>query len=90
MLVLVATKQWPSSGEECSRSSCSCVPTFHKCPKFCPFENDDARIRMMGGDSLGEVDDEEEASTRTANHVGGVMGGNLERPIGRKAAKKVA
>jgi No apical meristem-associated C-terminal domain len=67
-----------------------CVPTFHKCPKFCPFENDDARIRMMGRDSLGEVDDEEEASTRTANHVGSVMGGNLERPIGRKAAKKVA
>ena len=68
-----------------------CVPTFHKCPKFCPFENDDARIRMMGRDSLHEVDDEEqEESIQTANHVGGVMGGNLERPIGRKAAKKIA
>ena len=61
-----------------------CVPTLHKCPKFKPLDN--TKSVMRAGIPVYGIEDQEEFGKETTQ-VNIMMGADMVRPQGRKAAK---
>ena len=93
----VPKEEWPNKASEafweekgCPFKFPHCVDILHQLPKFNPMEDDDQSIDITGDDaSVNDGHLKPKAKPKT-NRIGQPMGSNMTRPMGQKAAKRLA